>query len=349
MSAGRGQVHLGDLVRAIVALEVTDVEVAAQIARMLGLAGARDPEAGARTAAEPSTEWGDDGPEPAAWTEPVPTAPGSAMVPPREADGGCSVLTLCGPARGMEGAGGSSGAGAATDGGDTGGVAESASLDVRRLLDPGVGDGPPEPPWAVRWAPGVMLAAASTDVFGRVLDDRALVRAVAHRSPVRRLPFRPRPTTRLGMQLVLDGSESMLPFRADQRWLRELADAVVGRGRVEVLRFQGTPWRGVRAVGRRGRVAYRAPTAGTPVVVVSDLGLRRLPFSGASAAGLAEWRDRLDAVRRAGCPVVCLTPYEAWAHPWTLRRRVALIPLDRRTSIRAAWRESRRAREGVPR
>ncbi|MYS84175.1 hypothetical protein [Embleya scabrispora] len=347
MSAGRGRVHLGDLVRAIVALEVTDIATAARIARMLDLGGAGDPETRTDIAAEPSTGAGDDDPEPAAWAEPVPTAPESALMPPHEADGGCSVLTLRGPTQGTEsGASGAGGPGG-TSGASRG--AESDPVGLRRLLDPGVGDGPPEPPWAVRWAPGVMFAAASTDVFGRILDDRTLVRAVADRSPVRRLPLRTRPTTRLGIQLVLDGGESMLPFRADQRWLRELADAVVGRGRVEVLRFQGTPWRGVRTVGRCGRVAYRVPAAGTPVVVVSDLGLRRLPFSGASAAGAAEWRDWLDAVRRAECPVVCLTPYPARAHPWTLRRRVALIPLDRRTSIRAAWRESRRVREGVPR
>ncbi|MFF7246173.1 hypothetical protein ACFZBU_19945 [Embleya sp. NPDC008237] len=338
MRAERGQVHLGDLIRAIVALEVTDAATAAEIARMLGMADAGDPEAQAGIAAEPAAQAGEVDPDPARWDEPLPAGPGSAPAPPHEADGGCSVLTLRGPTPGPDGTGG------------TDGVVEWDPVGVRRLLDPGANDGAPKPPWSARWAPGVMFAVASTDVFGRVLDERALTRAMAACSPVRGLPFRIRPSTRLGMQLVLDGGESMLPFRADQQWLRELADAVVGRGRVEVLRFRGTPGRGVRVVGRRrGRVAYRPPAAGTPVVVVSDLGLRRLPFSGSSAAGVGEWRDWLDAVRRAGCPVVCLTPYEAWAHPWTLRRRVALVPLDRRTSIRAARRESRRVRKGVRR
>ncbi|MEU0935503.1 hypothetical protein [Embleya sp. NPDC005971] len=338
MSTARGQVHLGDLVRAIVALEVTDVAAAAEIARMLGPTGAADPREGTDVAAQPAAEADDDVPDPADLDEPPAMDPGTPAPPPGEADGACSVLTLRGPTRGGAGVGGAV---------DSDGPAEADAVGVRRLLDPGAGEEPTQPPWAVRWAPGVMFAVASTDVLGRVLDERALVRAVVDGAPVRRLPFRPRPTTRLGLQLLLDGGESMLPFGADQRWLRDLADAVVGRGRVEVLRFQGTPWRGVRAMRRHGRVGYRAPAPGTPVVVVSDLGLRRLPFSGAAAAGVAEWRDWLDAVHRAGCPVVCLTPYEAGAHPWTLRRRVALVSLDRRTSIRAAWRESRRVRVGA--
>ncbi|WP_424639019.1 hypothetical protein [Embleya sp. AB8] len=207
----------------------------------------------------------------------------------------------------------------------------------------------PEPPWLGRWAPGVMFAAASTDVPGRTVDERLLVRRLGGRAYVRELPYRTRATTRRGIQLLLDGGESMRPFRADQRWLRDLAGGVVGRDRVEVLRFQGTPLRGVRRVGRRERDGYRAPAAGTPVVLVSDLALRRLPFSGDAAAGTVEWGDWLDALRRAGCPVVCLTPYEAWAHPWALRRRVSLVPLDRRTSIGSAWRESRRVRGEVRR
>ncbi|WP_406299093.1 hypothetical protein OG948_27945 [Embleya sp. NBC_00888] len=332
MSAGRGQVHLGDLVRAIVALEVTEVDTAMEIARALGLSATTDSVrpvgTSARTpppAADPDEPRGTRDDSPAVVSAPVP--------PPREADGGCSLLVLREPRP-------ASGRVVAD---------ESDGVDVQRLLDSGSRDGAPEPVWSGRWASGVMFAATATDVIGRVLDERALVRGVADRGLVRTLPFRSRPTTRLGIQLLLDGGESMRPFRFDQRWLRELADAVVGRGRVEVLRFQGTPWRGVRAVGRRGPVAYRAPAAGTPVVLVSDLGLRRLPFSAAAAAGSAEWRDWIDGVRRAGCPVVCLTPYEARAHPWALRRRVAMVPLDRRTSIRAARRETRRAGEGVRR
>ncbi|MGW1995413.1 hypothetical protein [Embleya sp. NPDC001921] len=332
MSAGRGQVHLGDLVRAIVALEVTEVDTAMEIGRVLGLSAPADSAQPGRTSDRtPAPAEGPDEPQGARVDPPVAV---SAPAPPwREADGGCSLLVLREPRPGA-------GRVVAT---------ESDEADVQRLLDSGADGDTPEPVWPRRWAPGVMFAATSTDVIGRVLDERALIRGMVDRGLVGRLPFRARPTTRLGIQLLLDGGESMRPFRSDQRWLRELADAVVGRGRVEVLRFQGTPRRGVRAVGRRGPVAYRAPAPGTPVVLVSDLGLRRLPFSAAAAAGAAEWRDWIDAVRRAGCPVVCLTPYEARAHPWVLRRRVAMVPLDRRTSLRAAWRESRRAGEGVRR
>ncbi|GCD97588.1 hypothetical protein [Embleya hyalina] len=332
MSTARGRIHLGDLVRAIVALDVTDVDTAAGIARMLGIAGDAD-----------TPEWADGPDEAPPADEPAgPPAPGELVpmsVPP---DAGCSLLSLRGPHAPNEATGPAESSQA---------PGEAPPGEIDRLLEAGTDDraGPPEPPWVGRWAPGVMFAVGSTDVVGRSVDERALVRRVAARSFLRELPRRTRPTTRLGVQLLLDAGECMTPFRADQRWLRELAAGVVGRDRVEVLRFWGTPARGVRRVGRRERAAYRPPAAGTPVVLISDLGLRRLPFSGDAAAGPGEWGDWIDAVRRAGCPVVCVTPYPARAHPWSLRQRVSLVPLDRRTSIRAARRETRRVRGEVRR
>lgn len=333
MSTARGRIHLGDLVRAIVALDVTDADTAAEIARMLGIAGDAD---------APESVDGLDEALPA--DEPAgPPAPGEVVPMPVLPDAGCSLLVLRGPHTSSE----------ATEepAESSEAPAEERPGEVDRLLEAGTDDraGPPEPPWVGRWAPGVMFAVGSTDVVGRSVDERALVRRVAARSFLRELPRRARPTTRLGVQLLLDAGESMAPFRADQRWLRELAGGVVGRDRVEVVRFWGTPARGVRRVGRRERAAYRPPAAGTPVVLVSDLGLRRLPFSGDAAAGPGEWGEWIDAVRRAGCPVVCVTPYPARAHPWSLRQRVSLVPLDRRTSIRSARRETRRVRGEVRR
>ncbi|OPC80456.1 hypothetical protein B4N89_05390 [Embleya scabrispora] len=328
MSTARGRIYLGDLVRAIVALDVTDADTAAEIARMLGIAGDAD-----------APESADGLDEALSADEPAgPPAPGEIVPMPGVPDAGCSLLVLRGPHASNEAI-------------EPAAPGEALPGEVDRLLEAGTDErpGPPEPPWVGRWAPGVMFAVGSTDVVGRSVDERALVRRVAARSFLRELPRRARPTTRQGVQLLLDTGESMMPFRADQRWLRELAAGVVGRDRVEVLRFWGTPARGVRWVGRRERAAYRPPAAGTPVVLISDLGLRRLPFSGDAAAGPVEWGDWIDAVRRAGCPVVCVTPYPARAHPWSLRQRVSLVPLDRRTSIRSARRETRRVRGEVRR
>jgi hypothetical protein len=339
VSGGRGQVHLGDLVRAVVALDVTEPAEVAAIAATMGLGGRSGlggtvGEWGAgfhRVGVEVPDRVGAEVLDPVAGLAAHPEPPG-VPEPAVVGDGGLSVLALRGTA-------------GAVPGSDR--LAGSDIGDAQALVDSGVGAGPMralDPAWPARWAPGVMFATASTDVTSRRVDERGLARRVAVRPLIRELPVRARPTTRLGIQLLLDAGESMLPFRADQRWLRELAGGVVGRDRVAVLHFRGTPLRGVRRVGRRGWIPYSPPAAGAPVVLVSDLGLRRLPFSGDAAAGGAEWTDWLDSVARTGCPVVCLTPYEARAHPWAIRRRVSLVPLDRRTSIRSAWRETRRLR-----
>lgn len=259
MSGRRGQVHLGDLVRAIVALEAHEVAEAAEIARVLGLVGAEGADGATRAApavAGPVAgppEAGDAGEvEQAEHGEGEVDFADAAVVLPRPlpelADGNCSVIPLRGPvsAAGVDA------------------LERLGPADVARLLDGGAEDAAapvPASPWVDRWAPGVMFAAASTDVVSRTVDERALVRRLADRSFLRELPRRERPTTRRGIQLVLDGGESMQPFRADQRLLRELAGGVVGRDRVEVVRFRGTPLRGVRRAGRRAWVTYRAPAA----------------------------------------------------------------------------------------
>ncbi|MFD3615470.1 hypothetical protein ACFWWT_09520 [Streptomyces sp. NPDC058676] len=200
-----------------------------------------------------------------------------------------------------------------------------------------------EPPWTPEWARGVMVAAVSAPVASRRLDQRALVRKVSRQQVLRAVPWQRRPSTRRGVQLLLDHSPGMVPFHDDRRWLHGLMASVAGRDRVEVLRFSGSPRRGVVHVGSSaGPQAYRAPAPGTPVVLVSDLGMLRPPLTGDRTARVHEWLDFLDQVLRCGCPPTCLTPFPATAYLPPVRDRVALIPFDRRISLRHAREATRK-------
>ncbi len=200
-----------------------------------------------------------------------------------------------------------------------------------------------EPPWTPEWARGVMVAAVSAPVASRRLDQRALVRKVSRQQVLRTVPWQRRPSTRRGVQLLLDHSPGMAPFHEDRRWLHGLMASVAGRDRVEVLRFSGSPRRGVVHAGSAaGPQAYRAPAPGTPVVLVSDLGMLRPPLTGDRTARVHEWLDFLDQVLRCGCPPACLTPFPATAYLPQVRERVALIPLDRRISLRHAREATRK-------
>ncbi|MGW2717022.1 hypothetical protein [Streptomyces sp. NPDC001492] len=194
----------------------------------------------------------------------------------------------------------------------------------------------PEPPWSPEWARGVMVAAVSAPVASRRLDQRALLRKVSRQQVLRSVPWQRRPSTRRGVQLLLDHGQGMAPFQDDRQWLRALLESVAGRDRVEVLRFTGSPLRGVVRAARSAPEPYRPPAPGTPVVLVSDLGRISPPFTNGAAARPDEWPAFVDGVLRCGCPPVVLTPFPAAVYPPSLRGRVALIPFDRRISLRYA-------------
>ena len=198
-----------------------------------------------------------------------------------------------------------------------------------------------------------MLAAASTDVESREVDDRRLVAlavsSLAGRPPRRdvRAPRRVRPTTREGALLLLDRSTAMQPFRQDRAWLAELAGHVLRRDRVEVRELLLR--RGVSSDGGRTWEPYRPPSPGRPVLLLSDLGALPVPFADRTATTPAEWLGWLRRARRSGNPVVCLTPFLPEVYPAAVRQAVALVTLDRRTSIGSVYTGTRRFRDRGPR
>ncbi|MEV5786751.1 hypothetical protein AB0L42_38060 [Streptomyces sp. NPDC052287] len=194
-----------------------------------------------------------------------------------------------------------------------------------------------------------MFATVAAPLQSRELDERSLVRRVARLDTVRRVPRRRRLSTRRGAQLLLDHGAGLTPFQDDRLWLHELAANVIGRDRVDVLRFRGTPDRGVVRRDPLAREAYRPPLPGTPVVLFSDLGLLRPAFADRSVASPREWRGFLDLIRHSGCPVVCLTPYHPEDYPAELRANVVFLPFDRRVSLRHAQEAARVARRRLER
>ncbi|WP_306325659.1 hypothetical protein [Streptomyces venezuelae] len=368
----RGEVFLGDLARAVAGLRPADAETIAAVARLLGLEAdlAPDPAAAEVAFGDPA------GPPDPRTPAPRPSAGGGrpeghgetpsravpAAVRPtrtRPLGGGPDLragrnrervrrlgdrpvdfsLTALDPHPGT-GPGGER-----QD--DSRSPAPDPELLRRGVVTTGLRH---EPPWKRDWERGVMFAAVATTTESTVCDQPALLRRVARQEVLRSLPLRRRLTTRRGAQLLLDHGRAMAPFRDDRAWLRELVGSVAGRDRVEVLRFRGTPGRGVVRDDPRDRTAYRPPAPGTPVVLFSDLGRMRPAFASGAVAGPDEWRAFVGSVVHAGCPVICVTPYQAGDYSPALRRMVAFIPLDHRISLRHAHDATsrvRRALEGV--
>ncbi|QES09213.1 hypothetical protein DEJ44_28705 [Streptomyces venezuelae] len=373
--SGRGEVFLGDLARAVAGLRPADAETMAAVARLLGLEPDSAPDPAADSAAA-ERAYGDpaSSPPPPRTPAPRPSAEGGRPEGRGEAPSR-AVPAAVRPARTRPLAGGPDlrarrnrerarrlgdrpvdfsltaldplpgTAGERRDGSSS--PAPDPELLRRGVVTTGLRH---EPPWKRDWERGVMFAAVATTTESTVCDQPALLRKVARQEVLRSLPLRRRLTTRRGAQLLLDHGRAMAPFRDDRAWLGELVGSVAGRDRVEVLRFRGTPGRGVVRDDPRVRAAYRPPAPGTPVVLFSDLGRMRPAFASGAVAGPDEWRAFVDSVVHAGCPVVCVTPYQAADYSLALRRVVAFIPLDHRISLRHAHDATsrvRRALEGV--
>ncbi|MGW1561678.1 hypothetical protein ACWCQ1_34855 [Streptomyces sp. NPDC002144] len=212
----------------------------------------------------------------------------------------------------------------------------------------------PASPWNPQTERAIFLAVASTYRTGRAVDHVRLVDLVVRglaggRVARQRVPYRSRPTTRAGALLLIDRGESMRPFRHDQEWAARLAARILPPGGLRVLDL-----RIIRGVSRdRGRTwdPHPVPPHGQPVILLSDLGHLQPPLPGRHHSSPAGWLPYLRRLREAGTSVVCLTPYPAEEYPAAVRRTVALVPLDRRVSVRFAQTAARQdpRRAGRPR
>lgn len=190
------------------------------------------------------------------------------------------------------------------------------------------------------WARGILSGAMSTLSEAGPLDVERLVRGIARGAPWRRVPRQPWPTLARGALVLVDRSDALLPFAADQAWLVEQIQAVAGRDRLRVLDFEGCPaWgagTGSQDEWEEDFERWRPP-AGTPVVALTDLGIGARGY-GARPVHPLEWSAFAERLRRAGCPLLAFVPYAPERWPAGLSRAFHILPWDRGTSARTVRR-----------
>ncbi len=187
------------------------------------------------------------------------------------------------------------------------------------------------PLFPVRQSRALLSAALSTwDIDGSP-DIPRTIEILARGEPVRNLPQRTAPTLRRGCQLLIDSSVSMAPFRLDIEHLLTQIHAVVARDRVEVRDFEGCPSRSVRSLMSHGLSTWKPPARGTPIFLLTDLGIGGPPLS-EERASVGEWLEFANAAAVSGCPVVALVPYGPNRWPRALCGRINVIHWDHRTT-----------------
>lgn len=192
-------------------------------------------------------------------------------------------------------------------------------------------------PTKVRALLSTLLA---TEVEEGPLDVQRLIASIARREPVTRLFRKRSPTLRRGVQVLVDRGASMSLFARDARWLARELQNVIGAPRVDLWLFADCPARGVGRPEDDEWSTYRAPASGTPVLLLTDLGIGA---TAATRADAVEWEPFLAAVRAAACPVFVLAPYAS--HRWPpLAQRIEALPWDRRVTVQLARRSASSAR-----
>ncbi len=190
----------------------------------------------------------------------------------------------------------------------------------------------------------LVASLVASEVPSGALDVAAAIRSLAYSQPLDEVPRLPMPSLRFGVQVLLDRGEAMRPYRRDQGQIVRDLQKVVGEQRVDVLRFANMPDRA--GVGtRRTWKPYSFPSVPSPILVVSDLGLVRFVDRHASAAAGA-WPAFARRARRAGCRVAALVPYAPKYWPQDLSSQMQLVYWDRPTTVASV--RFRRTASGDP-
>jgi len=196
---------------------------------------------------------------------------------------------------------------------------------------------PPVPLFPMHSERGVLIATASTWTTSREVDVAAVLERIVNHRPLDVVPMVEGLSMRHGVRLLVDRGEGMLPYRVDQRRVREALEDLVHD--LEVVAFTGDPRR-PRRPRRRDDRPVLDPSSGTAVVALTDLGIAERPDS----ASTATWVSWAENTRQLGATPIALVPHGPKRWPGRLRRLIRIVWWDART---IASRVPRRARGGL--
>lgn len=189
---------------------------------------------------------------------------------------------------------------------------------------------PLDPLFPARTSRAIISAALATPFASGAVDLMRVIDMVSRAELIEHIPWLSIPTLVRGVQLLIDRGESMQPFAADQAALRTALSRVVGRDRTEVLYFDGSPLWGAGNGPKDEWLDYHTPAPGTPVLVLTDLGITQPPGI-AGLAGPSDWRAFAKTLARAGCPLLALVPYPPRRWPG-FQKCMTILQWDRVTT-----------------
>jgi hypothetical protein len=197
---------------------------------------------------------------------------------------------------------------------------------------------PHEPLFESRWTRAIIGAICGTRAQDGPLDLDAVVERLGRCEALTDVPRELVTTLRRGIQLLVDHGESMMPFMRDVDDLSRRIVEIVGRDRTQVWRFAGCPIHGAGPEGpSTWSTPYFPPPPGTPVVVLTDLGLTRGAIT-RDGATQREWLTFARLLADAGCPAIAVVPQSPSPRMARLSRVFRILRWDRPTAVAQARR-----------
>ena len=164
------------------------------------------------------------------------------------------------------------------------------------------------------------------------LDLNRIIELLSQNKNIDNLPRLKLSTLRRGVQILVDVGESMTPYRRDQVIFQSEVRRVLGSDNTAVLRFIGTPLKGVKTGRQLRPQRYEMPRQGRPILLLTDFGIGQPPFS-TDPASLDEWMKFIYVVKRSQCPLIALVPYTKNRWPNELLSSVKIVQWDRCTRL----------------
>lgn len=182
---------------------------------------------------------------------------------------------------------------------------------------------PVEPLFAPKHTSTLLASVARVPMPEGDIDIASLVRMLAQRRLPRVLPRGLQPTTRFGLEVLVDVSPAMAPYRSDVRLVLRGLTRVTN---IPITRhdFEGAPQ---YERHRRGRAPFVLRSSPQPLIVLSELGVGEQQ----SAAGL--WLEFLATARRLKRRVYVLSPWERDDLDPRLADTIPLLRWDRSTNL----------------
>lgn len=183
----------------------------------------------------------------------------------------------------------------------------------------------PPPVIAPNQARAILATLAARPHEGLDIDVAALLNRILRGVPIDSLPRREVWSARRGVQLLIDCSPAMTPITCDLDAIESRLTSILGKERVDRLYFSGCPGRGAGPADRSTWKAWKPPSAGTPIIALTDLGCAG-SASNDEWAGADEWGRFADVVRADGSAIVALLPFPVHRVPFSLARCITVVP-----------------------